>query len=422
MGKFSKYYKYSPSIIMGLVFIVFGIVILVGMEELYRDIISLLVLVFLVISLFSFLKFLAKKKDNSSLFSCLFNLLLSIIFVLVPNISLGMIPFLFSIYLLLISGSNLVMYILFLKNNGKHRFSYLFNFLFYFLIAIPVMFNPIRNGKTFIIFLAVYLMLLGIGCIRDFVVGIIPNKTKNKLKRRIRITLPKILEAIIPYSVLRDINKALEVNSEYNYSVSKGDKSDIDVIIHISDRGFNKAGHIDIHYKGKVYSYGNYDEGSRKAKEMFGDGVLFTCNNIKDYINFCIDNSKKTVFVFGIKLNDEQDKRVSDKIKDLMNNVYSWDYKSDKKYNNGDSYASKLYKKTKAKFYKFNSGKYRVYFVFGYNCCYLVDDILAKSGMEILSLNGIVTPGTYYNYLDSEINKKNSRIISKEIYNDKRRP
>ena len=422
MNKYSKYYNFSTSFVVGVIFIFIGIVIFLGMDKLYKDIVSLLVLIFLIISLYKFLIYLTKHNDNSSLVSCIFNMLISLLLVFIPNISLGIIPFMFSIYLLIISMANLVMYVLFWITKSNHKFGYFFNFIIYFVVALPIMINPIKNGNTFIVCLSIYLILLGVRCIMDFIINIIPSKAKDKIKRSVRITLPKIVEVLIPYSVMRDINKALEVNREYDYDFGNDDMASIYVIVHTSNRGVNKAGHLDIYYNGMVYSYGNYDEGSRKFKEMFGDGVLFTCNDLNKYINFCIDNSKKTIFVFGIKLSDNQNKRVSEMINELMDNVYSWNYKDDKKYNNGDSYASRLYKKTKAKFYKFKSGKYKIYFIMGSNCCYLVDDILGNSGMDILSLNGIVTPGTYYSYFEREINKKNSSIVSKNIYNDKRRP
>ena len=41
-------------------------------------------------------------------------------------------------------------------------------------------------------------------------------------------------------------------------------------------------------------------------RQLFGDGVLFLTNGKAKYIDFCIDNSKKTVFDFGIILTDEQ--------------------------------------------------------------------------------------------------------------------
>ena len=72
-------------------------------------------------------------------------------------------------------------------------------------------------------------------------------------------------------------------------------------------------------------------------------------------------------------------------IDDIFRNTTIWDFRDDKKYNNGDSYAGRLYKKTKAKFYKFNKGKYKTYFVLGTNCCYLIDDIVGKSGTNNIS-------------------------------------
>ena len=180
-------------------------------------------------------------------------------------------------------------------------------------------------------------------------------------------------------------------------------------------------GHIDIYFDNKVISYGCYDEGSRYVGELFGDGVLFLAKSKKEYINFCIDNSKKTIFDFGIHLTDAEKKKVALRIEELVKNTYSWNHKTDKNYRNGKSYAAKLYKRTSAKFYKFKSGKYKTYYVLGTNCCFLADDIIGKSGMDILSINGLITPGTYYDYLNRKLKGKNSNIIYKEIYNKDRR-
>jgi hypothetical protein len=72
-------------------------------------------------------------------------------------------------------------------------------------------------------------------------------------------------------------------------------------------------------------------------------------------------------------------------------------------------------------FFKLKKGKYKTYFVIGNNCCYLADEIVGSFGMDILSLNGIITPGTYYDHLNRLFNQKNSNVISKEIYNYDRR-
>lgn len=286
---------------------------------------------------------------------------------------------------------------------------------------MPILVNPVHKLNTFIILLSVYIILLGLSYIQDFFVNIISVKVKNKIKRGIRITLPKIFESIIPYSVMCEINSYLEMESEYRYVDRKDEEANMYIIVHTSNRGVNKMGHLDIYFDHKVMSYGNYDEGSRKFS-VFGDGVLFQCDSLYKYINFCIDYSKKTIFLFGLRLNEGQREKVMESINQILDNVYDWDYRSSKIKDVRNSYAARLARRTKANFYKFKKGKYKTYYVLGTNCCYLVDDIVGKSGIDILSLNGIVTPGTYYDYLNRELHKKNGIVVSKQIYNDGRRP
>ena len=53
----------------------------------------------------------------------------------------------------------------------------------------------------------------------------------------------------------------------------------------------------------------------------------------------------------------------------------------------------------------------------GVNCTYFVDQILMNSISSTLKLVGVISPGTYYNYLNENYNKKNSIVVSKKIYN-----
>lgn len=75
----------------------------------------------------------------------------------------------------------------------------------------------------------------------------------------------------------------------------------------------------------------------------------------------------------------------------------------------------------KLNFLNFHQENIKPYFVLGTNCCYLADDIVGKSGSDILSLNGIITPGTYYDYLEKELYRKKGIVVTKNIYNSKRR-
>lgn len=423
-NKYDKYYNFSSSLASGIILIIIGLIMWIGKERLYQDIVNILIMVLLLISLFNFAKFLLKNRnvvDNSnSLVSCIFNLFISLVFLYFPNIPLGLLPFLFAFYLFIIAIANFIMYILLFVNKSNNKIRYLISFIIYMVISIPILFEPVNNIDTFIVWLSCYIILLGISYVLDFFVNIIPVAIMNRIKGRIRITLPRILEAIIPYSVMVEINKNLEVDKKYNYFDKNGD-AELFILIHTSNGGVNKFGHIDVYFEGRVFSYGNYDEGSRRFREILGDGVMFSTSKRKDYINFCIDNSKKTLFEFGVKLNNCQKVMIRKKIDDILHNTISWDYREDRKYNNGSSYAAKLYKKTKADFYKFKNGKYKTYFVLGTNCCYLANDIMGRGGIDLLGFNGIVTPGTYYDFLDRQLHKKNSVVVSKNIYNNNRR-
>lgn len=423
--------KYNNSIFslgMGIVLLIMSIILFIGKGMFYKASVELIIFIFFLMVIIDLgnlavkWKEINKNKRNGLLFKFFFHFGSCLIFVIIPNFVYGLVPMMFSIYLCLIGISQVVMCLVEVFNGDFIKFSQLFIAFTCFGIAVPVFMDPVMKLDNFTICLATYMMLLSVYYFYDFMKFIVPIKTKDRLKRRVRITLPKIVEAIIPYSVMEEINRNLDVRKTSTYSFNKIENSDLSILIHTSNRGFNRVGHMDIYFEGNVISYGNYDEGSRWFKQFFGDGVLFVTSSKANYINFCIDNSKKTVFEFGIVLTDRQKVMIRKRIEEIMENTVSWNYKLDKRYNNGDSYAGRLYKKTKAKFYKFKKGKYRTYYVLGTNCCYLVDDILGKGGMDILSINGIITPGTYYDYLNRELKLKNSNVVSKSVYNFDNRP
>ena len=125
---------------------------------------------------------------------------------------------------------------------------------------------------------------------------------------------------------------------------------------------------------------------------------------------------------FGLKLNNKQKDKVNKYIENLKKDLVEWKspYQIDND-NKHNDYASALYKRTKASFYKFKKGNLKTYFLLGNNCCFLVDSIIGKCGIDQLKMNGIITPGTYYEYLNKEFMKKKSMVVSKNIYNEKRK-
>lgn len=417
-----KNYGLASSLVMGIVLIVMSIIMLTLKGQFYLASAQLIILIFFMEFILDLGNLILKRnnleKREKIIRTSIFHFSTCLFFVVIPNLLYGIVPVLFSLYLCLIGISQFVMCWLDVRNGNFIRFSSVVSGLVCFSIALPIIIKPVMRLDSFVIFVGVYMLLLGIYYIYDFIVIVIPVRAKNRLKRKIRITLPKIVETIIPYSVMVEINRNLKVNENTDYiSTSIKENSDLSILIHTSNRGFNRMGHMDIYFGGKIISYGNYDEGSRFWREFFGDGVLFVVDSKSRYINFCIDHSKKTIFEFGIVLIEEQKVRVRERLAKLCSLGVEWNHKEDKHYNAGASYAGSLYKKTKAKFYKFDKGKYHTYYILGSNCCHLVDDIVGASGMDILSINGIITPGTYYDYLNRNLKQGKSNVVSKVVYN-----
>ena len=400
--KSDKLFNATNSLIIGISLLIFGIIMCIGKDKLYINFVNIFLIVILFLSIKQFLNYFIGKKNKKkiSFNQCFFNLIFCLIFSLFKNIPLSILPIIFGLYLL------------------------------YLVVSIPIIFSPLKNLNKVLTIIGIYTILLGVNYIIDFITFIIPKRVKNKIRRNIRISLPVFIEAIIPYTVLNEINYLLDKDNYDKPFVfeekSEAITADLEVFVHISNRGFNRMGHVDLCYKGKVISYGNYDDKSVKLKTMIGDGVIFTTTKEK-YIPFCIKHSKKTIFVFGLKLTERQRKNIEKTIDKLFDNVYCWEppylqEKGRKKLANANKhndYASKLYQATNAKFYKVKSGRFKHYFVLGSNCCKLADYIIGKSGIDLLKMNGIITPGTYYEYLNREFQKKNSMVVSRKIYNSK---
>ena len=78
--------------------------------------------------------------------------------------------------------------------------------------------------------------------------------------------------------------------------------------------------------------------------------------------------------------------------------------------------SSDIYRYANGKFKKVIKGKWKTFFVLKTNCTGLVDAVLNSVGLRILKINGILTPGSYYDFLNQEFLKKQSNVIYRKIY------
>jgi len=276
---------------------------------------------------------------------------------------LSLFPIIFGLYMLLNGLIKFTTYIIYKKREKLTYYSILIGSLIDFIFSYIMISEPSKNIKSLTIILGIYLILFSLTYFKDFINECIPRKKK---RRGIRITIPIIFSVMIPYKVLLKINNLLEhwKTPVQIQNKNQNKNTDLEILIHVKDSNIGKFGHADLCYKGTVYSYGCYDEQSKKLFETIGEGTLFEIKNKEKYIKFCNKNSDKTIFCFGISLTDEQNKAVEKEIKKIKKSTYFWDVTDTKEKSKKNTYAEKLLKETNAKFYKFNKTSYKTYFYY----------------------------------------------------------
>ncbi|MDF9825618.1 uncharacterized membrane protein HdeD (DUF308 family) [Breznakia sp. PF5-3] len=380
---------------------------------------------FLVVGISNILRLFIKKiigKDTAiHISTALINIAVGIVILLYPQMQISLFGIICGLYALLIGAIRLLNYYILRRNVVTGRLKDLLLGILYIGLGGFLLFSPYLYVDVVLNIIAVYFILYGGTYYNDWISEIIPNTKKDYLKRKIRITMPVFIEFMIPKFVLDEINQFLtpsdekEIDAIPDFEEIKSDEEpDIEVFVHTSSKGFGMMGHVDICFEGKVISYGNYDTHSQRLFELIGDGVLFFANR-EEYIPFVIKDSEKTLISFGIKLDEVQKEQVRKRMEEIKANIYKWIppfYVG-----RNDYYASRLNYHVPTEFYKFKKGKFKTFFVLGTNCVLLADQIVGSAGIDILKMNGIITPGTYYEYLNKEFGSKNMLVISKQIYN-----
>lgn len=303
--------------------------------------------------------------------------------------------------------------------------------IFFLTFGVMMIFMPEMGSRGFLIVAGVYCIAYGAGQINDFITSMIPQRAKNKLRRRLRVIAPPFISTFMPYRYLVRysgfLDERMEEPVEYTKEMTSKDDGlppDIEVLIHVSDNSVGKFGHCDLCYNGEILSYGNYDDTSYKLKRGLGDGVFFTAEKER-YIKFSVTHDRKTIFVYGLRLTPEQLAAVDKEINEIRSKTVTWKppYQIEREQskaamlNDDYDYCSKLWNGTRAHFYKFTEGKFKTYFVMSANCVMLSDSVIGQAGADIVKIDGIMTPGTYFDFLQREYLLENSMVYKRTVYN-----
>ena len=298
------------------------------------------------------------------------------------------------------------------------------NFIFtiiYIFFGFYLLLNPDFHTDLLMQAFGIYFIILGFRYLGDGYEGINPL-TKYKWKRKVRITLPAFLCALVPDVALTSINRYLEDGKPEDLNTYKKDEIvRLKVIVHVGPKGFQKVGHICFAFDNIVYSYGNYDSDSFRLNQTIGDGTFFTVP-LEKYIPNMITAENNSIFEYGIYTTPDQNEAIEKQIQKIKENGYRWYSRIEKadgydRFNEFEmDYPSRLHFRTGAKLYKVKRGKFHIYWALGDNCASFTDLVLGTLGADVLSVRGIISPGTYLDWLQKEYLKKNSPIVFRQIY------
>ena len=293
-------------LISSILFCLLGIILIVvptGSLSLFHFTISISMI---LLGTFLIIINIFKKEVISNTFIGIFLLFAGIFFFYNPTNFLVLFPILFSIYIFLMGIIKFSTFYIYKSNKFDGFIRTFFNAIWDFLFSFLILINPTRSIKPLTYILGFYFILVAITQFIDFLRIKFPDNFLVK-RRRFRITLPTIISLFIPYTFYTKINKFL--NDEVTHV--KIDKNvsgnvDLEIFIGVKESLIGKFGHADLCFENKIYSYGHYDEESKRLFDCVGDGTLFIVNNREKYLRFCAEHSKKTIFAFGITLTDKQ--------------------------------------------------------------------------------------------------------------------
>ncbi len=416
-------------LIIGVVSFGVGMALLIGKLLVFETAMILVAVLVLVSSLVKAVTaVVAKPRQWRRFFESLASMALGGAMLFFPILPQVIVPELFAVYLLLNGCVKLVDCVLVIRTKAENLLLSLVPCIAYFTFGGILAFSPLYYLKSVLVIIGIYAVLFGTTYILDFVRSIVPEPTKNKAKRYLRISLPIFLAAFLPHTVLTKLNRYLmiqqnSVDDFEDVTQKKIDgEPDIEIFIHVSSDGFCVIGHSDIAFEGELLAYGNYDESS-SSPIATGDGVLIIAKK-ESYIPFCLEYNKTTIFSFGIRLDEEQKEAVRKRVQEIKSELVGWDPPKQAAQKAGkmeeakqhNEFSSRLVEETGARLYKFSRGKFKKYFVLSTNCVLLVDSIICKAGTDILSLSGIISPGTLYEYLESQFLRKDSMVVTRHVY------
>ena len=402
----------------GVLLIFLGSVLLIQMQWIFDIFFRINLVLLFVLSLSRVvIGFLDKDKVKRSS-GILYGMYIFILFLLVLNFPVffgAMIPFIYGLWALLNGVAKFITWYNFHLDHIGHRVWAFFDATITLMFALVLIIDPLPGVLRLTYVAGAYLIFYGLLQLYAGLNLLLNNAIKNRLQIHIHFPLPMFVAMLVPSRVYKNLHKPALRNIEFRDQVEgKQARDELEIFFHLKAHRTDSFGHVDISFRDFIFSYGLHDPKSRYINGTFGDGVLIQVDR-KKFIEYSIRSENKTIIAFTLKLNPQQILLIEQRMILMLERTLPWHPigEIDPIDNN---YASRVQRNTGAKFYKFTAGMFKTYFFVSTNCVLLVDYFVHFKELGLIRLNGLITPGSYFNFLNEAYQRSSPMVLRRIVY------
>lgn len=359
-----------------------------------------------------------EKDRNKRTNGVLYGTFIFILFLLVLNFPVffgAMIPFLYGLWALLSAVVKFITWYNFHVDKIYNRIWAFLDAFITFIFAMLLILDPLPGVLRLTYVASAYLIFYGIMQLFSGINLLLNDLLKDRYKIFLHFPLPMFLSVLLPSRIYKDLHKPSTRTIDFRQTVDDPQAEDeLEIFIHLKEGKKEGLGHVDISYRDFIFSYGLHDPLNRHLNGTYGDGVLIQADR-KRFIEYSISGEKKTIVAFTLKLSPQQIKLMEERVIGLLERTEPW-YPRCFKDDSINDYSSRIYKNTGAKFYKFTNGKFKTYFFASTNCVLLADHFVQFKGLELVRLNGLITPGSYFNFLNEAYQRSSPMVTRRIVY------
>ena len=236
----------------------------------------------------------------------------------------------------------------------------------------------------------------------------------KRVKQRMRFKPPVLLTALLPMRFLRmmddpDEEAEIEKWTRQETTIDNA-RPNLEILLHLGKNAALGLGHMDIALEGKAYSFGNYDSENSRLFGAFSDGVFLEADR-DQYLKYVLTHEKQRMIGYGVVLSELQKAAVLDKINAFLYQSKRWYPSADK-----TPEPKLMEQEAQAEFYKIGKGPFKTYNVLTTNCVAVANMLSGSGGVDLMNPQGIITPGTYSEFLDRQFLRKKSIVVSRTVY------